>query len=411
MKRRKVLISLQLLGIWFITILPTACVDEIELNSIGYERLLVVDGNISDQSKTHEIFLSYTSPIDDNKDASEPVTGATVWVEDDEGNRTNFTEHNAGSYLSPINFAGTVGRSYALFISTTDGGEYQSSFQELKAAPEIDRIYNRFAVKEYNQTAETIAGAQFFIDVENAGASTGFYRYEWTDVHQVIARYIKMYDAEIQPSGQFVIVPFDQDVRECYRESRFNEVIVATSTTNANGQLLELPIKFTPANTFDVTTMYSIEVTQRAISSEAFDYYRQIELFNESNGSLFDKQPGVIVGNVRSINSPDEKVLGLFEVSGSSSKRVFLELSDLDPEVYDNIYRTCPEFGTIEFNGSINDFYFATDISDPDDRQSAIVYRSVFEVFDLLPDVVIMAHRTCVDCRYRGTQGKPDYWP
>lgn len=416
MKRKKVLISLQVLGIWLITILPTACVDEIELNSVSFEKLLVVDGNISDQSIAHEVFLSYTSPIDDNSDESEPVTGAAVWIEDNEGNRTNFIEHDTGSYLSPINFAGTTGRSYALFITTAEGKEYQSSFQELVAAPEIDSIYNRFAVKEFNQTAETLPGAQFFIDVKNTEASTQFYRYEWTDTHQIIVPYIKGLDATRQPNGNYVITPFDENVRECYRERGYNELILATSTNNASAQLSEVPIKFSSSRDFDVTTSYSIEVTQRAISAAAYSYYRRIELFNESNGSLFDKQQGIIIGNMISIDNPDEKVLGYFEVSGISKKRVFFELEDLDNGVIENAFKPCFSLSQIEYDGgTLRDFYEATDIPEGNERATAITVRAQYELYDAFPGLTgttwVLAHRFCVDCTYRGQLGKPDYWP
>lgn len=390
------------------------CVEEFEADSIKFEKLLVVDGNISDQQKEHAIKLTYTSPIDDQTDVSNAASGAAVWVEDNIGDRTDFIEQSTpGLYLSPADFAGIPGRSYALYITTSEGDSYKSTFQTLTPAPEISRIYNRYSVDTGDGKSTSTPGFQFFIDVDNTLSSSQFFRYEWSDAHQIIVPYIKKYKAEIQPNGSYTITDFDEDVKECYREDHFQEIILQTSSNNEGGSLQEVPIRFTASSEFDVTTKYSIEVTQRAISPEAYSYYRKLELFNESNGSLFDRQQGVVVGNLQSVNNPDEKVLGYFEVSGTTSKRVFLALTDLDPKGFEHVYRTCNEHGIIEFEGSLDEFYNATDVPE-EERSTAILVRSVYDIFDQLGGlgeiVQQMAHRHCVDCRYNGQLGKPSYW-
>ncbi|RKQ42656.1 uncharacterized protein DUF4249 [Roseivirga pacifica] len=399
------------LVLWCLLLMAlTSCVEEFETDSIKFEQLLVVDGNISDQVKQHAIHLNYTIPMDGNlAQQNAPATGASVWVEDNLGNKTYFTELEPGSYYSPNDFGGVIGRSYQLFISTAEGKNYQTPPQEMMSAPEISNIYNRFSIELGDGESTYYPGVQFFVDVADAASSTQFYRYEWNDAHQVTARYTKNLDAVLQTNGSYKVVPFTLNVKECYRESRFNKIILATSTNSSNGELLEVPIKFSQAEDFDVTTMYSIEVTQRAISAEAYSYFRKIKEFNESNGSLFDKQQGTVLGNVVSVENPDEKVLGYFEVSGTSSKRVFLQLSDLDPQVLDHIIYPCTVFHIKEFEGDLRDFYNATDV-DESIRHQETVLRSFYEIFDQFGRWHL-AHRHCVDCRYRGSLGKPDYWP
>ena len=195
MKRLKLTSILNISLLCWLMLGTSSCIDEIERESFSFNKLLVVDANISDQAKVHEVRLFFTTPVDGDLDSdSEPMTNATVWIEDDQGNRTDFTEQDAGSYLSPTNFAGTVGRSYALFINTSDGKRYQSSYEELVEAPEIGPIYNRFAFQQEDRQSNPVGGVQFFIDVDNADKSTQFYRYEWNDAHQIITPYIKKWD-------------------------------------------------------------------------------------------------------------------------------------------------------------------------------------------------------------------------
>tara|TARA_R110001592_G_scaffold11468_1_gene56595 strand:+ start:7018 stop:8274 length:1257 start_codon:yes stop_codon:yes gene_type:complete len=415
MKKVNFKTSVKIILIWLVVLTTTSCIEELERASFTYEKLLVVDANISDQAKAHEVRITYTSPVDgDANDISNTVSGATVWVEDDRGSRTDFVEQSAGAYFSPDTFSGEAGRSYVLFITTREGKRYQSSFEKLVQAPEISEIYNRFAMESTDQRGGATPGAQFFIDVKNADQSTQFYRYEWTDAHQVMVPYIKKYEATAYYVGLamfYRITPFDEDVQECYRENRFNELILATSANNINGELSEIPVSFSAATDFDVTSMYSIEVTQRAISAQAYSYYRKIKLFNESNGSLFDKQQGVIVGNIISIDSPDEQVLGYFEVAGASSKRVFLAPSELDAEVLEYVTRPCETYSAIEFEGSLTTFYEATDLSE-EQRGTQIPIRELYELYDYDQGTGVksLAHRFCADCRRRGNLGKPNWW-
>lgn len=395
-----------------LALMMAGCIEEIEKTSLSYEKLLVVDANISDEQKVHEVRLSYTSSLEGNlNDGSNAVSGARVWVEDNQGNQVDFPENEPGHYASPASFAAEAGKSYALFITTREGRDYQSGFEELVPAPEITNIYNRFTIEPGDGDATSLPGIQFFIDSDDAAQSSQFFRYEWTDTHQIIVPYPKKYEAVRNSLGGWEILEVDRDLSECYKERSFTELILATSTNTTTGQLREVPIKFSAASVFDVTTMYSIEVTQRAISSEAYSYYRKIELFNESNGTLFDKQQGIIIGNIVSVDDPNENVLGYFEVSGATSKRIFMQLNELDEPAQAYLNRPCLSNGPISVEGGTIDEFYAAEDADEGLRGSEIAKRSLYELFDIAPSgEKVFGYRLCVDCTRSGSLGKPAYW-
>ena len=73
----KILVKLSLLMLVAFT--TNSCIEEIETSSFTFEKLLVVDANISDQTKPHEVRLTYTAPVDgDVDDISNAVSGETV---------------------------------------------------------------------------------------------------------------------------------------------------------------------------------------------------------------------------------------------------------------------------------------------------------------------------------------------
>ncbi len=58
---------------------------------------------------------------------------------------------------------------------------------------------------------------------------------------------------------------------------------------------------------------------------------------NESGGDIFDKQPFPVLTNMHSVSDPKEKVLGYFQVSSVSRKRIYITKTDvrnLDIKLY-----------------------------------------------------------------------------
>ena len=50
-----------------------------------------------------------------------------------------------------------------------------------------------------------------------------------------------------------------------------------------------------------------------------------------SGSVLSPKQPGFFYGNIKSVENPEEKVIGFFEVSSVSTERIYFNYADLFP--------------------------------------------------------------------------------
>jgi hypothetical protein len=132
-------------------------------------------------------------------------------------------------------------------------------------------------------------------------------------------------------------------------------------------------------------------MTQHALSESTYNYWEQLRINNASKGSLYEKQPMPVRGNMRNLTDPGKKVLGNFEASGTSEKRVFIDgIKDMgiyfdsicDPYVF-------PRKGWQEYPPSSYPVYI-------------IIYK----------DAQLIVDRHCVDCReYGGVLEKPEFWP
>ncbi len=78
--------------------------------------LIVVDGIITNEPKTHTIIINY--PVTQINEKPEPVTGATVLISDGDSTYT-LTEQpvNTGRYNTNNNFSGQINKTYSLLIN------------------------------------------------------------------------------------------------------------------------------------------------------------------------------------------------------------------------------------------------------------------------------------------------------
>lgn len=361
----------------FMLLAITSCVTELNPGAFSFEKLLVVEGILTDEEKVHTVKLSYTRPVEGDSTA-EPLTNAAVWVEDDLGERFNFVELSPGVYDSEDVFQGIEGHLYKLVFITQSGNgkRYESIPELLVKSPPIDRISNSLEELTANELDQVEQGLQFFVDTSDPTGKAQFFRYEWNDAVQTIvphpAKKFK-FGTTIMRDGLTVwtrLVPQTENVETCYKFGFSNSLLIANSLESSGNQVLDVPVRFAPVNYLNFMNRYSIEVVQYAVSQQAFNHYRKLKQFNEASGSLFDKQQGIVVGNIKSLDDNNEVVLGYFEVSGVSRLRKFYNPDELDQDfvsVFSKMSDICSETHPDEFelmragvSVDLNDFHLDT---------------------------------------------------
>ncbi|MFY0602086.1 MAG: DUF4249 domain-containing protein [Cyclobacteriaceae bacterium] len=162
-----------------------SCTKPYEAESLFFKKVLVVDGQLTDEDKFHHVKLSFTFPIgEEAEDAS--LSDAEVWVEAGDGTIINYNEIQPGLYQSENSFAGNPNQSYQLFFTTAEGRNYASVIQNLIPSPPIDSIYDRFALMPDEESSSTIQGVQFFLDSHDKTQQAEYFRYEWKEDYKII---------------------------------------------------------------------------------------------------------------------------------------------------------------------------------------------------------------------------------
>ncbi len=115
-----------------------SCDDVVNPTLPEADPILVVDAFITNQNEPQSIFVTRTQPFFEGQ-FPDKVSNATVFIEDNEGNRFDFIENDSAYTWTPTSGVfGTVGNEYDLTVIV--GSETFVSSTRMNRVPEIDSI-------------------------------------------------------------------------------------------------------------------------------------------------------------------------------------------------------------------------------------------------------------------------------
>ena len=104
----------------FSLLILVSCEDVINIDLPESDRLVVVEGWVTNEAGPQKILLSQTAGFN-NSDTISYIHDARVVVLEEFGQSFPYTYHDQGVYLSDSSFSGIVGRSYQVIITLNDG--------------------------------------------------------------------------------------------------------------------------------------------------------------------------------------------------------------------------------------------------------------------------------------------------
>ncbi len=378
--------------------LVTTCVEPFETEIESFESILIVDATLTNEQKQQQVLLSRTFRFNEEQLVE---TGAEVGIVDDQSTRFEFIETEPGKYLTPSEFMAVPGRDYQLIIKTAEGNEYASDFRSLTPVLEIDDLY-----AERTVNGQGVLGITVFADSSDPQGNAKFYRYEYDETYKIIAPRWSPVEIEVlsknPPEIQFVTKT--EETRVCYGSTSSTDIILASSTEFDEDKVTRFPIRFLSKENFLTQSRYSILVRQFVQSPEAFAFYETLKEFSDFESLFSQTQPGFIAGNVFSRTNTNEKVIGFFDVSSVSSKRIFFEHIDFFPEgpppPFINACETfSPLFVFMGFSPLIDAL-----------ETGFFTYFNVNDDPEPFEGPYLLVPKECGDCRVLGSNKVPDFW-
>ncbi len=256
-----------------------------------------------------------------NDQVQENISGANVIIRDIDGDSVILEETSPGNYTSLSNaFLGVHGKTYKLDVTLPNGHVYASNQVFLPRKPQIDSIYakpgvNRVYSYDENNVPfpEDQNGLFIYSDISLKSDSLFYFRINTMKVTQslyydqlgTLAEHPvfiwQSHQMDDMYSVDFSITYNDRQVIREYHNG-FLQYFYDVSTQS----------EFTSATTSEgwvlILKVYSI-------SRDVYIYYNSISQQVNGNNQLFAPDPSQVKSNIRCVDAPDTKVIGVFEAS------------------------------------------------------------------------------------------------
>ncbi len=378
----------------------TRCVEPIDLESIEFDDLLVVDALITDNPGTQTILLSRTHPL--GQDTTIFELGAQVYLQDPSGRRVEFAERPNGKYQTSFPFAVLPGERWQLYIETSDQKRYESDEVEVLNTPEIDSLYASFTAS--SSSINNFGGNfDFFMDSRNTNESQ-YLRWTWNSTFELSVATPSRW---LWTGGNTFIIREAGSVNDslqvevCWRTEESTNVITRRLLDPSQG-VVKLPLTSFHSDEKKMLRGYSIEVKQYALSESSYNYWNEIGKSLQEQGGLSSQQVGTIRGNIRSLDNPDEVVLGIFDAVDEESVRRKFVAQDFNADGYRRRFQHFVSCTDIE--------PFESGIDEIGETMEKLGPGWAIAFFITAPPGAFYLPTRCSECTYYGDNKRPDYW-
>ncbi|WP_235004584.1 DUF4249 domain-containing protein [Aequorivita antarctica] len=381
------------------------CTEPYQIETVDYENVLVVESTITDQVKPQIVKLSRTSSLDNTDVLTE--NNATVTVVGNNGDNFSFFQDNeTGFYISNQSFRAQPNASYTLNIITQDGKRYTSSTVTLPPSVEMDEVYTERIVSPTDDKD----GVQVLVNTQDPTGNSKYYRYEYEETYKITAPNPSRFITEITNynlnTGTYDVELIEREPEEICYSTEISTGITQTTTTELNeNRVFRFPVRYLSKLDAKIQTRYSILVKQYVQSVEAYTFYKIVKDLGSIESLLSQGQPGYVAGNMNAEANPNEKVLGFFEASSMTSKRIYFNYEDfgLGKPPY---FVDC-EVLLLDYNDN------TTLDNDPDEREALYYYVTSknYQVIRLAQGTIYtVVPPECGLCTSFSSNVRPDFW-
>jgi hypothetical protein len=196
----------------------------------------------------------------------------------------------------------------------------------------------------------------------------------------------------------------------CYKTDSSIHIVQYETTGLQEDKVANFTARFISKDNPIVSHRYSILIKQYIQSLEAFSYFKTLNELSGSGNLFSQNQPGFLNGNIKSNLDSSKKVIGFFEVSSVSKKRIYFNYLDYFPnENLPPYFIDCEMFPP---NSSI-------EIGPPTDLEAIIqsdnwlYYMDNYDYPDPINESIgpyFFVRLGCGDCTGIGNLEIPEFW-
>jgi uncharacterized protein DUF4249 len=348
------------------------------------KRFLVVEGFINNGADSTYFHLTRSYKLDDSA-SLQPELHAVLNVEGKDNSSYPLVELGNGYYASP-GLALNNAIQYRLHIRTADAKQYASDFVDLKTSPPIDSI-------SWVRNAD---GLQIYCNTHDDQKASRYYRFEYGETWQFNAVFYSTLEYVNDSLRNRAV----NNMYTCWKSVNSTNILLA-STAKLSKDVVQFPVVLVPSNSWMISIKYSILVRQYVLTSEAYDFWSDLQKNSEQIGSLFSPEPFQSKGNIHSISDSNELVIGYVSAGTMRQQRIFLTPFDIPNWIF----------------GTYDDACRLMSIKNDPDTLTQFLSGFGYLPIGLDPSSgggkprVEITFTSCADCTQIGTNVKPYFWP
>lgn len=289
-------------------------------------QVLVVEGDIIVGGET-VVNLSYAMPLDMGILTNDGhLWRASVWVEDEQGNVWNGVQQNKYTLYKVDTRDLDKNGTYRLCISIPNDGEYASEFKKCLPTPAIEEL--RYSVPQDSSCVYIEVSSQ------KGGESTGYYKWSYNEVWHNKPDIIA--ELNYHPSGYMYHKSAEEmhTLFNCYKSQNSTDIMIANTEYLQENKITGEKIVTIGTTDNRISKLYMIAVTQSAIDAQGYRYWESMKKNTTGTGGLFAPQPSEVRGNIASLTSENQQVIGYINVSSVSIDTLFINHRKLG--IYDD---------------------------------------------------------------------------
>ena len=285
---------------------------------------LVVEAALVSNQVQNNIYLYKTLSFNEGSTNYPVVTGALIYLVDQNNNQIQCQEINPGTYQ--LDYQMNSDDTYHLYIEYR-GEKYVSGVQTIPEIPVMDSVYAEFTTKTVtsgvaNSTDKIskVNGFQVYSDMNYTG-ELNHYRF----YGRKIVQYITSYETDGFPSRIVTLYGW----RSIYPTNILN--IAGPPQYSTEKDIKKHPLEFfeSDPNEYYIadTVMFGgwiYCIYQYGINEDTYNFYSDLNNQLNAVGKIFDPVYIQAKGNISCSSDPEKVVLGNFEISTFSEKRFYL---------------------------------------------------------------------------------------
>jgi len=390
-----------------IFVIVSACVMPFnpELSKSDLKKQLVVEGRVTDEIGPFRVRLTQSDHVYNYQNLYNfaPVPDAFVDISDQSGNVYNLNYTDNGWYeTEDKNLRGIIGNTYILHVNVNDGSQYESTPQQISEVADIDSVYH----EEEDRTQITGKDVSIekwltvYLNTHAPSDSTHYFKWEFDETWEFnmpvsidVVKYVFPPDCGgcKLDSMYSILVDVINEKSHCWVTEASKSILVKSTASSNVGEIEKFPVTSIGPGDDRLSIRYSILIKQYSLNREIFNFFKLLRDLNENNGSMYDKNPSPVNGNISCCDN-GKIALGYFLASAVKSKRIFINNSEVHVVTGHNAYSAC---GWVYPPLQVMEYY---------------PFGTIGSLVKDHGDTIWTGSKYCSDCRVRGTSVKPDFW-